>query len=134
MKKLFALFCSALLLHFRMALPSLFTHDPEIIYTTGQLLYVAAAFQVADGVNASIQGIFRGSGRQSLSALLNFVAYYIVGLPLGILFAFHFHYGVMGLWVGISIGLFLAPICGYLYVAKSDWKALAQEAKQRVDV
>lgn len=43
-------------------------------------------------------------GRQHLGALFNFVAYYIIALPLGIALAFlpQAHMGLQGLWIGYS--------------------------------
>ena len=80
--------CAVFLLSFRTSLPYLFTHDKQINAYTSELLYVAAAFQVADAMNGAIQGIFRGSGRQHLGAWLNFAAYYVLGIPVSVLVGF----------------------------------------------
>lgn len=42
-------------------------------------------FQLPDIINGAIQVIFRGRGCQEIGVYLNFVAYYIVGIPLGVL-------------------------------------------------
>ena len=47
-------------------------------------------------------GILRGSGRQALGAVINFVAYYVIGLPLGISLAFAAHLGALGMWIGLA--------------------------------
>eukprot|EP00567_Pseudictyota_dubia_P012258 CAMPEP_0197440516 /NCGR_PEP_ID=MMETSP1175-20131217/7008_1 /TAXON_ID=1003142 /ORGANISM="Triceratium dubium, Strain CCMP147" /LENGTH=484 /DNA_ID=CAMNT_0042970639 /DNA_START=25 /DNA_END=1480 /DNA_ORIENTATION=+ len=77
-----ALFCAAFLLAFREDLPRLFTHDEEINALASTLLCVCAVFQIPDAINGAVQGILRGSGRQTLGAKLNFVAYYLLGIPL----------------------------------------------------
>jgi hypothetical protein len=61
---------------------------------------LVASFQVADGLAGSCGGVLRGQGRQHLGAAFNIVAYYVLALPLGITLAFHWGYGLPGLWVG----------------------------------
>jgi hypothetical protein len=61
---------------------------------------LVASFQVADGLAGSCGGVLRGQGRQHLGAAFNLVAYYVLALPLGIALAFHWGYGLPGLWIG----------------------------------
>lgn len=49
-------------------------------------------------------GILRGSGRQAVAAVINFISYYVVGLPAGILLALVAHLGTLGMWSGLFIG------------------------------
>jgi len=120
-----------LLLAFRKELPTLFTHDETVGRVATTLVGVAAVFQFPDAVNGAVQGIFRGSGRQTLGAKLNFVAYYLLGIPLGCVFAFGMDVGIKGLWMGITIGLFVVAIGGIAMISKSDWALLARQAEAR---
>jgi MATE family multidrug resistance protein len=61
-----------------------------------RLCGLLAFYQVFDSMNAYAQGVFRGSGHQSEGAVINFVSYYCVGLPLAAVFAFRRKWG---LWV-----------------------------------
>ena len=124
---------AAFLLGFRKQLPRLFTHDQPIVDLTTKLLCVAAAFQVGDSVNAGVQGTFRGSGRQNLGAKLNFIAYYVLGIPMGAYIAFGLGYGVIGLWMGITISLYFIAFLGSVLVFRSDWRSLVEEARSRLD-
>ena len=76
-----ALACATSLLAFRERIPAFFTADDAIKGLTSDLLCVVAVFQLPDAVNGAVQGVFRGSGRQNLGARLNFVAYYLLGIP-----------------------------------------------------
>ena len=49
-------------------------------------------------------GILRGTGRQALGALINFISYYVVGLPTGISLALAADMGTLGLYIGLLIG------------------------------
>ena len=105
-----------LLLRFRKELPYFFTLDQEIIEKAQHLFLIAAAFQLPDAINGALQGIFRGSGRQALAAKCNFIAYYIVGIPLGYILGIKYDFGVEGLWVGMTCGLLLIAIGMYMFV------------------
>lgn len=37
---------------------------------------------------------------------MNFIAYYIIGIPLAIVFGFKTSLGVLGIWIGMAIGNF----------------------------
>ena len=54
-----------------------------------------------------ISGIMRASGRQAVAALVNFVSYYVVGLPLGIILSLVVGLKAKGLWIGLSVGDFI---------------------------
>ena len=122
----------ALLLTFRHAIPWIFTSDPDIIEQAKTLLLITTAFQFSDAFNACVQGVFRGSGRQALAAKYNFVAFYIIGIPLGYVLGVREGYGVEGLWLGITAGLFSIAIGETTVVMQSDWKKLASEANSRL--
>jgi len=36
---------------------------------------------------------------------VNLGGYWLCGLPIGYLLCFHWHYGVYGLWIGLSLAL-----------------------------
>jgi MATE family multidrug resistance protein len=48
--------------------------------------------------------MLRGCGRQNLGAYINLTGYYIIGLPVGIYLTFIHKMGLIGLWVGLTIG------------------------------
>lgn len=48
-----------------------------MIETVADLVYIAAIFQISDGCQAAVGGIFRGMGRQKLVAGLNFVGFWV---------------------------------------------------------
>ena len=54
-------------------------------------------------VQGVISGIIRGSGRQLIGAGVNFVSYYIFGLPVGIVLALVADLGALGVWSGLII-------------------------------
>jgi MATE family multidrug resistance protein len=85
----------------------LFTPNVAVIQVGARLLLVAAAFQLFDGLQTVATGALRGAGDTKTPMLANFVAYWLIGLPLGALLCFGLGWGAFGLWLGLCIGLML---------------------------
>ncbi len=83
----------------------LFTPDRQVIQAAVQLLLVAAGFQFFDGLQSTATGALRGAGKTLAPLLIQLVCFWAVGMPLGLLFAFHMHEGAVGMWWGLSLGL-----------------------------
>jgi MATE family multidrug resistance protein len=88
----------------------LFTVDTRVIAIGISLLSVAAVFQLFDGVQGVATGILRGVGNTRTPMWSNFVGHWLIGLPVGWSLCFVFGWGVMGLWIGLSVGLILVAI------------------------
>ncbi|MEO5896280.1 MAG: MATE family efflux transporter [Vicinamibacterales bacterium] len=93
---------------------SAFTRDPRVLGVGVTLLFVAAVFQLFDGVQAVATGALRGLGDTRTPVLWNLVGHWGVGLPFGYWLCFTAGYGVVGLWWGLSLGLI---ICGAILLA-----------------
>lgn len=87
------------------AILRIFTTQPAVMATGVSLLLVAALFQLSDGVQVITTGALRGSGDTRTPMLSCLVAHWLVGLPIGSALCFWLDWGVVGLWVGLSLGL-----------------------------
>ncbi|MGB6191035.1 MAG: MATE family efflux transporter, partial [Terracidiphilus sp.] len=79
--------------------------DPQVMAVGPTLLYLAAAFQVFDGIQTVCTGALRGLGETRVPMAANFVGYWLLGLPLGLMLCFHFHWGIYGTWIGLTLAL-----------------------------
>lgn len=95
-------------------LPLIYVDDPEVIRLTSILLLIAAFFQISDGIQAIAVGALRGISDVKIPAVMTFVAYWILGLPVGWVLGMKLGWGVAGIWVGISIGLTFSAIFLFL--------------------
>ena len=50
-----------------------------------------------------VSGILRATGMQFKAALVNFLSYYVIGLPLGIALALVVGLKTKGMWIGLSV-------------------------------
>ncbi|HET8547816.1 MAG TPA: MATE family efflux transporter [Bryobacteraceae bacterium] len=84
---------------------SVYTADAALIDTGMILLYIAAVFQMFDGVQVVATGLLRGVGDTRTPMLTNFVGHWLLGLPASWLLCYRASLGVYGIWAGLSIGL-----------------------------
>lgn len=95
---------------FRNYLPTFYVNDEIVISYASSLLIIAALFQISDGTQAVGIGILRGLTDVKIPTAITFIAYWIVGLPVGYLFGFTFELGVQGVWIGLLLGLTTSAI------------------------
>jgi MATE family multidrug resistance protein len=88
---------------------ALFTSDEAVITIGVALLFVAAVFQLFDGLQAVTTGALRGVADTRTPMLWNLTGHWLFGLPLGYTLCFVLGRGVTGLWWGLSAGLM---VCG----------------------
>ena len=86
-----------------------FTNDPGVVKTGVALLFVAAVFQLFDGLQGVTTGVLRGLADTRTPMIWNLAGHWLLGLPLGYFLCFSAGLGVVGLWWGLSAGLI---VCG----------------------
>ncbi|KAF4321879.1 hypothetical protein G195_004911 [Phytophthora kernoviae 00238/432] len=129
-----ALVFVVLLYTFSGQIPRLFIDDEESVDLASTIMAFWCPFEIVDGLNAVMQGIFRGAGKQKPAAIANVACYYGVGITLSALLAFVFDLGVKGLWWGIGFGILATVLVLALYMLRYwKWDQLAAEAKQRTE-
>ncbi len=87
------------------ALARLYSDVPKVVGLAATLLPVAALFQVFDGLQVVGAGVLRGAGDTRVPAIIAFIGYWLLGLPLAYMAAFFFDRGPQGLWWGLTAGL-----------------------------
>jgi len=90
---------------FPVYIAKLFTDNLGVIEIILLLFPVCAAFQIFDGIQVVLAGAFRGFGQTVIPMRANLIGHYFIGLPLGLLFSYHYNLGLQGLWIGLCFGL-----------------------------
>jgi len=103
----------------------------EVVDLAAQILPIAALFQIFDGGQTIFQGIVRGMGRVITGAIANFIAFYVIAIPVGVLITFVGHKGVTGLWWGLCCGLVLICIGLAIVIFKVNWVGEVSKAQKR---
>ncbi len=94
-------------------LPWIITSDRQVIAISANLLVIAAVFQLFDGAQVVGLGVLRGMGDVNIPTIITFLAYWVVGLPVGYWLGIQLHWGVNGVWYGLTLGFMVAALLLY---------------------
>ena len=92
--------------------------DVALIDLGVKILYVVAVFQIVDSLQVIFSGILRGLNNTTVSSLLVFIGYWIIGLPIGIYMAFYDDKGAYGLWIGLAISLGMTALFLFIFLQR----------------
>ena len=96
--------------------------EPEVIKIWTDLLRISAFTMWFMGIQFTLTGIFRASGKTTLAMILWIISMFVVEIPLAYLLAYYTSLKVDGVWLAFAlVNLIMALIC-YLIYRKWDWK------------
>jgi MATE family multidrug resistance protein len=84
--------------------------NAHVIALAVSFLAFAALFQIFDGAQAVASGMLRGLHDTTVPMIYAAIGYWGIGLPLGVLLAFHFGFAGRGIWIGLSSGLAVVSV------------------------
>ncbi|CAH1776860.1 unnamed protein product [Owenia fusiformis] len=129
-----AIIVGALYAGLRWYLPRAFSGDPDVIKRTAAILPILSIFQLFDGIAGVCGGVLRGCGRQVVGAVVIFIGYYILALPVGIPLMFLTPLGIEGLWWGYAGGIFVEAVAFFLLVQTTNWELECENAQLRAGI
>jgi MATE family multidrug resistance protein len=94
----------------RHALVGIYTDDPQVYDIAVSLLLLAAIFQLSDGLQVAGYGALKGLKDTRVPMVVNLIAYWVIGIPIGYYLGLHTSMGPAGLWVGFICGLSVAAL------------------------
>ncbi|KAF8322158.1 multidrug/Oligosaccharidyl-lipid/Polysaccharide flippase [Clavulina sp. PMI_390] len=127
-----ALVLSTILTVCRNSWALLFNEDPNVAQRVAGVLPILALFQIFDGLCAVTSGVLRSRGKQGLGAILQFISYYIIGIPFGMLLTFKFDMLLPGLWIGMAVALFSGAFVTVIIVLRTNWDREVEKAAERL--
>jgi len=86
----------------------------EVIGIASKLIFVAAFFQLFDGMQVVVLGALRGMQDVKIPTVITFIAYWIIGFPVSIYLGKYTNLGAVGVWIGLLAGLGAASILLYI--------------------
>ena len=85
----------------------LFIADAGVIATGAVLVRIAAIFELFDGFQIVSTGALRGLGDTRSPMLAHLFGYWAIGLPITYVLCYPLHWGVSGIWVGLTVALLI---------------------------
>ncbi|XP_009347356.1 protein DETOXIFICATION 16-like isoform X1 [Pyrus x bretschneideri] len=110
----------------------LYSNEHQVIKYVAKMMLLLAVSDFLDGFQCVLSGAARGCGWQNLCVAINLIAYYAVGIPTAVVFAFVLHIGGMGLWMGVICGLVVQLTALVVVNLRTDWNKEATKAANRV--
>ncbi|XP_077575925.1 multidrug and toxin extrusion protein 1-like [Stigmatopora nigra] len=112
----------------------IFTSEQDILQRASEVLIVFVFLHISDAVAGVSGGVIRGVGKQKVGALCNLVGHYFIGFPIGVALTFAAKMGILGLWTGLTLCVFIQASFFLVYLYKLDWKKAAEQAQIRSGV
>ncbi|KAK4262664.1 hypothetical protein QN277_028199 [Acacia crassicarpa] len=107
----------------------LFSNDRGIIRGVKKTMMLMALVEVFNFPLAVCGGIVRGTARPWLGMYANMGGFYLLALPLGVVFAFKLHLGLSGMFFGLVIGIFSCLMLILVFIARINWEEEARKAQ-----
>jgi MATE family multidrug resistance protein len=108
-----------------------YTPDPVVIHAASALLFVAAFFQLFDGLQTVATGALRGAGDTRTPMICHLVFYWLMGLPLGYYLCFRAGWGAQGMWTGLCLALILIGVALLYFWRRKERTFAAAEIRHR---
>ncbi|KAM3215459.1 hypothetical protein ACQJBY_067465 [Aegilops geniculata] len=111
-----------------------YSNDKEVVEYISRIMPIIAVAFLFDDMQCVLSGIVRGCGLQSIGSYVNLSAYYLVGIPAALCFAFVYHLGGVGLWMGITCALVVQTVLFMSITLCTNWDKQALKARDRVSI
>ena len=74
----------------------------QILHLTSIALPLLGFCELGNSTQAAACGILIGSARPQIGCYINFISFYLIGLPVAALLGFRSSYGFAGFWMGLA--------------------------------
>lgn len=98
------------MLVFGKTIAAFYTIDPQVREIAIALLFMAAIFQVSDGLQVGAAGALRGFKDTRVPMVINFFSYWMVGFPLAWVLGIRLGLGPQWVWAGLVAGLTVCAV------------------------
>lgn len=117
------MFCISLVyLVFAERIIGLFTNVPSVIENGALCLQVVAAGYVFYAYGMVVTQAFNGAGDTRTPTKINFIAFWLIQLPFAYLVSLYLDWGVLGVFIAITLAEVLLSVMAVIWFRKGHWK------------
>ncbi|XP_051113589.1 protein DETOXIFICATION 24-like isoform X2 [Andrographis paniculata] len=100
----------------------LFSDDEEVVELVGDLSVLLANTVLLGSIFPLLSGVAVGTGLQTKVAVINFICFYVLGLPIGIVLGYVVHLQVKGIWGGLLVGVGCQTSLLSFLIWRTNWE------------
>ena len=104
----------------------LFTKDLELIKICVPVVLLLGIFQIFDGMQVALAGIFKGLKDTKIVLIANFIAYWLISIPLGYTLSFKYGLTLKGFWIGLISSAVVLCIIMWTYLMKKVNRSISE--------
>ncbi|CAI9292370.1 unnamed protein product [Lactuca saligna] len=120
-------------LTFGKKLAYLFTDDEIIANIVSDLSLLLSFSVLLNSISPVLSGVAIGAGMQGRVAMVNFVCFYLIGIPAGALLGYMTNLKVKGIWIGMIGGVVTQTFALVYMVWTTDWDDQVKRASDRLN-
>jgi Na+-driven multidrug efflux pump len=110
-----------LFLTLRKPLVAIFDDSPQVLYFGTRIMFLAAMFQVFDGLGITSSGGLRGAGDTRWIMVVGVACAWLLFVPLALFFGYGLKMGVVGAWMGATIHIIIFGTILFLRFRSKKW-------------
>lgn len=110
----------------------LYSNEEEVVKYVAAMMPILALSDFMDGIQCTLSGAARGCGWQKVCSVINLCAYYTIGIPSAVTFAFVLKIDGKGLWLGIICAMTVQILALVVMLLRTSWNEEAEKARARV--
>uniref|UniRef100_A0A0E0AE53 Protein DETOXIFICATION n=1 Tax=Oryza glumipatula TaxID=40148 RepID=A0A0E0AE53_9ORYZ len=99
----------------------LYSNEEEVVKYVAAMMPILALSDFMDGIQCTLSGAARGCGWQKVCSVINLCAYYTIGIPSAVTFAFVLKIGGKGLWLGIICAMTVQILALVVMLLRTSW-------------
>ncbi|EPS67604.1 hypothetical protein M569_07168, partial [Genlisea aurea] len=99
----------------------LFSEDEAVAETISDLSLLLAFSVLFNGFYPIFSGVAVGAGLQTTVAVINIVCFYLIGIPIGVVFGYVAHLQVKGIWIGMLCGIIAETVALVVMMWRTNW-------------
>ncbi len=85
----------------------LYTSSEEVVHLVAVLMVILVFYQFGDGLQIIFANALRGVADVTSMAIISFIGYFVIALPVSYICGFVLNWGIEGVWIGYPVGLTL---------------------------
>lgn len=115
-------FTASLLFFFPRQILSVFTTEIDVIELAKYYLIFMAVIQIPQQVTSTMIGVLRGAGVTKPAMINAGIGIWLIRVPFSYILGVHMGYGVIGVWLAISLDVIIRFFLNWRIYRRDDWK------------